>query len=95
MEDQPVRRIASVPEAEANELAKRLRHRKELHGCGISVYAYVPKSGVPALHVAVDFPPGEGIEGDRYDIRYKAETDVKILERNAVKRILSKWAGRT
>lgn len=84
-----VRRIQRVPEAEANELTRRLRHNKELSGCGISVSAYVNKTGVPALHVAVDFP-----EGDRYDIRYKAETPVHQLERNAVKRILSTWAGR-
>lgn len=88
MEHERPRTIDSVPEKEANELTKRLRHHPDLAGCGISVYAYVNKSGTRALHVAVDFPKGE-----RYDLRYKAETDIKLLERNAVKRIKSHWLG--
>jgi len=86
MEDQPVRPTVQVPEREATELAKRLRHA--LSGVGLSVYGYVNEKGIRALHVAVDYRDSDA-KVHRYDIRYKADTDVVLLERNAVKRITS------
>lgn len=89
MEQEPARPIVKVPEAEANELAKRLRHTKELSGVGLSVYAYVNRAGVRALHVAADCK----VEGKMksYDIRYKADTDMDKLERNAKKRLSAEF----
>lgn len=86
MEDQPVRPKVQVPEREATQLAARLRHH--LEGVGLSVYGYVNRDGIRALHVAVDHRDEDKVT-HRYDIRYKADTDVGILERNALKRIRS------
>lgn len=85
MDAQPVRPVVQIPEREANELAKRLRHAKELQGVALSVYGYISETGTRALHVAVDH------EEDRYDIRYKADTEIEKLERNAIKRIRAQF----
>lgn len=86
MNEEPVRPVVRVPEQEATELAKRLRHA--LRGVGLSVYGYVNEKGVRALHVAVDYRDSGGLT-HRYDIRYKADTEISLLERNAMKRITS------
>lgn len=88
-EQEPVREQVQIPEAEANELVKRLRHSK-LVGVGLSVYAYVSKNGTRALHVAADLATGNG-DYQRYDIQYKADTDMDKLERNALKRIRTEF----
>ena len=90
-EQEPARQLVEVPEREATELAKRLRHTKALSGVGLSVYAYVSKDGVRALHVAADNPDESNDDNVRYDIRYKADTDIDKLERNAVKRIRAQF----
>lgn len=90
MTEQFERPIVQMPEKEANELVKRLRHTKALKGVGLSVYAYVNERGTRALHVAADHSTGDG-SYDRYDIRYKADTDIDKLEKNAVKRIRTQF----
>jgi hypothetical protein len=83
---EPVR----VPEREANILVKELRHHRELAGLGVSVYAFVTKTGNPALHIAADHSLGNG-EYDRYDLYYKAHTETAVMVKNAVKRIKAKF----
>lgn len=90
MKEESIRPQVKVPEAEANELTRRLRHTKELQGVGLSVYAYISKEGHRALHVAVDKKLGSG-NYLSYDLRYKADTDIEKLERNAVKRIRAQF----
>lgn len=85
LEQQPVRPIVQIPEREATELAKRLRHSPELVGVALSVYGYIAKTGVRALHVAVDY------DHKNYDLRYKADTEIEKLERNAIKRIRAQF----
>lgn len=76
-----------APEKEATALVKKLRHNKILKGLGISVYAYVNKKGIRALHVAADKPKDDGADWDRFDLHYKADTDLAVLDKNATKRI--------
>ena len=87
--DEPIRQQVQIPEKEATALLKKLRHSKALAGLAISVYAYVNKKGTRALHVAVDKPIADGADWDRLDLHYKADTDLPVLHRNAVKRIVS------
>lgn len=89
MEDEKV--AVQIPEKEATELAKRLRHSDALRKVSLSVYAYVSKSGARALHVAVDWPVGNTGKWETMDIRYKADhpKGVDALYKNAVKRIVA------
>jgi hypothetical protein len=68
-----------------------LRHDKTLSGVGLSVYAYVNKKGIRALHVAADNPDKSNEDNLRYDLNYKADTDMILLHRNASKRIRSQF----
>lgn len=81
-----------IPEQEAIQLTRSLRHHPELVGFGISVYAYISQDGTRALHVAVD-RSDRGGSYNRYDLRYKADTDMTRLVTNAVKRIKAKFDG--
>lgn len=85
--DEPIRQQVQIPEKEATALLKKLRHTKALSGLAISVYAYVNKKGTRALHVAVDRPLADGADWDRFDIHYKADTELPVLAKNAVKKI--------
>lgn len=90
MEPDSERQQVQIPEKEANELAKRLRHDNSLKGVGLSVYAYVSDKGIRALHVACD----KSLPGGKYesfDIRYKADTEVDKLAKNAIKRIRAQF----
>lgn len=88
-EEQPKVQV-QIPEKEANELASALRHTKALKGVGLSVYAYVSRSGTRALHVAADKDLGNG-NYQRYDIQYKADKDISLIARNAIKRIRAEF----
>jgi len=83
--------IVQIPEKEATELAKRLRHSDALSKVSLSVYGYVTKSGVRALHVAIDRAVGRTGKYETWDIRYKADhpKGVEGLYKNAVKRIVA------
>jgi hypothetical protein len=88
MDDQPKVQV-KLPEAEANELTKRLRHTKALSGVGLSVYAMVTRSGIRALHLAADCKVDGKMKS--YDVKYKADTDMAKIERNAVKRLSAEF----
>lgn len=83
--------IVQIPEKEATDLASKLRHSDALRKVSLSVYAYVTKSGVRALHVAIDHPIGNTGKWKSWDIRYKADhpQGVEGLYKNAVKRIVA------
>jgi predicted secreted protein len=83
--------IVKVPEQEATELAKKLRHSDALSKVSLSVYAYITKSGTRALHVAIDRAVGRTGKYESWDIRYKADhpKGVDGLYTNAVKRIVA------
>lgn len=80
-----------LPEKEANALTKELRHHRELVGLGLSVYAYISKQGVRALHVAVDRSTFAG-NYDSYNLYYRADTELTKLVKNAVKRIRAHYS---
>lgn len=92
--DEPIRQKVQAPEKEATALVRELRHNPQLKNLrlGISVLAYVNKKGIRALHVQVDKPLPDGTDWDRFDLHYKADTDLAILDKNAVKRILAHFA---
>lgn len=88
LEDEPTVRV-TVPEAEATALAAKLRNSDALRGVGLSVYAYISKSGKRALHVAVDWRVGRTDKYKSYDLRYNADVPTDQLYKNAVKRIVA------
>lgn len=85
--DQEEKPLVQIPEKEATELAKRLRH--SLKGVALSVYAYISKKGLRALHVAVDCEV-KGVTKS-YDIHYKADSDMTKMARNAINRITAEF----
>lgn len=88
MDESGERVTVVVPEKEATDLARVLRHRSELNGLGLSCYGFINKKGIRAIHVAVDGPDGVA----RYDIYYKADAVAKSPERaaaNASRKILA------
>ena len=81
-----------IPEKEATDLNRILRSRNELRAYPLSVTDYVNRSGVRALHIAVDNPTGVNGEYDRMDLRYKADLEMTQIVRNAVKKITARFS---